>query len=70
MESYVSIHFWTQLKTVFNILQHCLMYLFGFFKTHLDQAILVPLDVIGFDGLMVLEKVTGFVKLAVPDCQI
>ena len=45
--------------------QHCSIYLFGFFETHPDWVTLVLLGVIGFDGLIVVNEVTGFGELAV-----
>ena len=41
------------------------VFMFGFFETHLDQVTLVPLGAIGFDGLIVVNEVTGISKLAV-----
>ena len=61
----LSLLFQTQLKTLINIFQHCSIYLFGFFETHPDQVTLVPLGVIGFDGLLVVNEVAGFGRLAV-----
>ena len=51
-------------KTPFNTFQHCSIYLFGFLETHPVSVTLVPLTVIGFDGLIVV-KVMDFGELAV-----
>ena len=61
----LSLPFQTQLKKLINIFQHCSTYLFGFFKTNADWVTLVPLGAIGFDGLIVVNEVTGFGELAV-----
>ena len=48
-----------------NTIEHCSMYLLGFFNTRPDRVILVMLGAIGFDELMVANGVTRFGKLVV-----
>ena len=57
--------FQTQLKAPINICQHSSIYLFGFLETRPDRVILFSLGTIDFDGLTVVDEVTGFGEFAV-----
>ena len=57
--------FQTQLKALINTFQHCSIYLLDFFETCPDQVTLVLFGAIGFNGLMVVDEVTGFHELTV-----
>ena len=57
--------FQTQLKTPIDISQHSSIYLFDFLETCPDRVTLVSLDAIGFDGLIIVDEVTGFGELTI-----
>ena len=54
-----------QKKAVINIFQHYSICLFIFFETRVDRVTLVPLRATGFDGLMIVDQVVAFDRLAV-----